>query len=98
MVPLDSDTVPCVSAVADTLVTVRTCTFSFAGPALSFNVRFDAVISTGVSSSVLAVSSVADGESFTSVTVMLTVDVFESFAPSLALNVKLSLPLKSGSG
>ena len=79
-------------------MTVRTCTFSFSGPALSFVVRSDAVISNVTSSSVLAASSVATGESFTSLMVILTVDVFESFAPSLALNVKLSVPLKSGSG
>ena len=48
-------------------------------------VRSDAVISFGVSSSVLNESSVAVGESFTSVTVMVTVEVFESAAPSLAL-------------
>src|ERR1043165_7485700 len=98
MVPLESETVPCVSAVAETLVTVNTCTFSFAGPALSLLVRVDAGISTGVSSSVVAESSLAEGESLTSVTLMLTVETFESLAPSLALNVKLSLPLKSGSG
>src|SRR6185369_2325732 len=46
----------------------------------------------------LAASSLAVGASFTSVVVIVTVDVFESLDPSLALNVKLSLPLKSGSG
>ena len=42
--------------------------------------------------------NLADGTSFTSVVVIVIVDVFESRAPSFALNVKLSLPLKSGSG
>ena len=83
MVPLDSDTVPCVSAVADTLVTVSTCTFSFAGPALSFVVRSDAANTRFVSSSVLFASSVADGVSLTVMTVTLTVPVvhFESGEP-----------------
>ncbi len=40
----------------------------------------------------------ATGASFTGLTVMLTVAVFEVSVPSLAVNVKLSLPLKSGSG
>ena len=93
--PLDNDTVPCVSAVAETLDTVNTWAVSFGGPALSLPVSVEAGNCSVVSSSVVSVSLVADGASFTSVTVMLTVEVLESFAPSLTLKLKLSLPLKS---
>ena len=39
-----------------------------------------------------------EGASLTGVTLMATVAVFESRLPSLALKVKLSAPLASGSG
>ena len=50
------------------------------------------------SSSVLRVSSCAVGASFLSWTPMVTVPTFELRVPSLARNVKLSVPLKSGAG
>ncbi len=43
-------------------------------------------------------SSEQTGASFVLLTVIAIVAVFESRVPSLALNVKLSAPLKSGSG
>jgi len=67
-----------VFAVAETLVTVNNCKLSFAGPVLSFAAKSMAERSTCESSFVLAASSVATGASLTSVTVMFTVDVFES--------------------
>ena len=51
------------------------------------------VIPTAVSSSVVALPSSATGASFTGVTVIVTVAVFESAVPSFALKVKLSGPL-----
>ena len=43
-------------------------------------------------------SSVATGGSFTSATVIVNVEVFELFVPSLTRHVKVSVPLKSGAG
>jgi hypothetical protein len=51
------------------------------------------VIAFGVSSFVETLWPAAVGASFTAVTVIETVAVFESRAPSLARNVKLSEPL-----
>ncbi len=51
-----------------------------------------------LSSLPLAEPFCAAGGSFTGLTVMLSVAVLLSTYPSLALNVKLSLPLKFGAG
>jgi hypothetical protein len=51
------------------------------------------VMALGASSSVVTAWSAATGASFTFVTVIVTVAMFESAVPSLALNVKLSAPL-----
>jgi len=84
--------------VADTEVTVRTCELSSAGPAESFAVKSAAEKFAGVSSLVFRGSLDATGASFTSVTLIETVEVFEKLLPSFALKAKLSDPLKSGSG
>jgi len=79
-------------AVVVTLLTVRVCELSLAGPVESLVVRLATAKFSVVSSSVLFESSPAVGASLTSVTVMLTVEVLESFVPSLTLKVKLSGP------
>ena len=56
------------------------------------------VISIDSSSFVASVWSSATGASLTSFTVILTFAILLSIFPSLILKVKLSLPLKSGSG
>ena len=48
----------------------------------------------GVSSLPLALAFCATGTSFTAVTVSVTVAVLEPIVPSLAVKVKLSVPLK----
>ena len=53
----------------------------------------DKVISTAVSSLVELVASAVVGKSFTAATVMVTVEVLLSTVPSLALKVKVSVPL-----
>ena len=52
----------------------------------------------GVSSLPLALPFCATGASFTGLTVRVTVAVLEPIVPSLAVKVKLSVPLKSGFG
>ena len=56
-------------------------------------------MSSGLSScAVCAPSTVFTGALFTGATVSVTVAVLEPTAPSLAVKVKLSVPLKSGFG
>ena len=76
-IPLANPTVPCVFAPAVTDVTLSNWLDSFAGPALSFAVKSLDEKLSGVSSWAVLLSSEALGESLTSVTPMLTVDVFE---------------------
>ena len=52
----------------------------------------------GVSSLPLALPFCATGASFTAATVSVTVAVLEPAVPSLAVKVKLSVPLKFGFG
>ena len=51
-----------------------------------------------LSSATVSAPSLATGASFTAVTVMVTVAGAESAVPSLAVKVKLSLPLKLAFG
>ena len=92
-VPLLSETVPCVLPVDVTAVTVSVCATSFAGPVLSFVVRSAAGNVRTLLPVTFLLSSVADGVSFTSRTVIVTVAVFEFAVPSFTRYVKLSLPL-----
>src|SRR5436189_296450 len=56
------------------------------------------VMPTPVSSDVVTLWPLATGASFTAVTAMLTVATPESAVPSLAMYVKLSVPLNTASG
>ena len=76
----------------DTSLTILKVTSS---PSVSLAVI---LISTAVSSSVDAVSSSVVGASLTAAMVIVTVEVLLSPVPSLALKVKVSVPLKLVSG
>ena len=56
------------------------------------------MFAAAVSSAVLAVSSTATGASFTVLTVIVTVAVFELSVPSETLYLKLAVPLKLAVG
>ena len=83
--PLLSATVPCVSAVGMTELTVSVWADSFAGPVLSFEVRSDAGNVIEESSLTVFASFAAAGASFTSRTLIVTVAVFDVCVPSVTL-------------
>ena len=68
------------------------------GQRQALDVGRDQVPVIGVSSLPLALPSCATGASFTGLTVSVTVAVLEPTVPSLAVKVKLSVPLKFGFG
>src|SRR5205809_6905130 len=74
------------------------CEGSSAGPAESFAVSVAAGIESSPSSATVAESSTATGASLTAFTVIVNVAGVEEPFAFVALNVKLSEPLKSGAG
>ena len=80
---------PCAGALIDVIVR--------ASPSTSLSLS-STRMTTATSSSVVTESLTATGESFTGVTVSVTVTTAESAWPSFALYVKLSVPLKFATG
>ena len=89
---------PCVSAPAATAVTVNVCADSLAGPGVSFADNDDTLTSTGRPPGVDTLSAPGTGGSLTSLTTIFTVAGTDVVCPSNTVNVKASLPKKSGAG